>query len=363
MHHLSPSLAALGWNDTRTHQLADHAQLLDALPGRVVRRDRGGWTLAGTWPDPPVTNLLAELRGRLHGAMRSDELPAVGDWVLATPRVSEGRATIEAVLPRTSALVRHAAGPVTEAQVVAANVDIALIAVPLDAPENPRRVERELAAVWESGATPVIVGTKADLVDDPDDAIGWIVAVAAGVDVVPVDGLSGDGTDALAPWLSPGVTLVLFGPSGAGKSTLANHLLGADLLDTGEVREGDKRGRHTTTHRELFELPSGALLIDTPGIRELGLWDAEEGLAATFADVDEAATRCRFGDCEHAREPGCAVRAAIDDGSLALERLAAWDKLRRELAHQARRSDARLAKEERKRWAAIGREASRRARP
>jgi ribosome biogenesis GTPase len=360
MHHPSPSLAALGWRDTRTAHLPEHAA--EWLPARVVRCDRGGWTLAGAWPDPPVTTLLAELRGRLRNDLRAHEFPAVGDWVLATPRAGEARATIEAVLPRTSALVRHAAGPVTEAQVVAANVDVVLVAVPLDAPANPRRLERELAAVWESGAVPVVVATKADLVDDADEAIDWIVGVAAGVEVVAVDALTGGGVAALEPWLQHGATLVLFGPSGAGKSTLANHLLGDDLLDTGEVREGDRRGRHTTTHRELIELPSGALLIDTPGIRELGLWDADDGLAATFGDVEEVAARCRFGDCGHRGEPGCAVRAAITEGSLAPERLASWDKLRRELAHQARRSDARLATEERKRWAAISREASKRAR-
>lgn len=362
----SPVLHALGWSQ-RTAELFDAHCAADpqhaGVPARVVRRDRGGWTVAGDWPGvtDPVP-LLAELRGRLRSSMSMAEIPAVGDWVVVTPRLDEGRASIEAVLPRSSSLVREAAGPVTEAQVVAANHDMVLIVVPLDMPANPRRVERELAVVWESGATPVIVATKADLVDDPVRATQWIGEVALGVDVITVDAVRGDGVDRLDELLVPGSTIVLFGPSGAGKSTLANSLLGEDLLATGEVRGLDRRGRHTTTHRELVELPSGALLMDTPGIRELALWDAADGTASAFADVEAITSACRFNDCGHGGEPGCAVRAAIEDGSLAADRFDAWIGLQRELDFQARRVDAQAAKAERKRFAALTREAARRAR-
>jgi ribosome biogenesis GTPase / thiamine phosphate phosphatase len=348
MRHLSPALLALGWTATRADQLTQTGS-----PHRVIRHDRGGWTIAGEHGE-----LLADLRGRLRRELTDDQLPRVGDWVLATARPDEQRASIEAVLPRSSALIRKAAGTTSEPQVVAANVDIVFVIVPADAPPNPRRVERELALVWESGASPVIVVTKADLDHDHE----WVRDAAPGVDMVMVDSISGDGVDGLGSWLTHGSTIVLLGPSGAGKSTLANALLGDDQFATGAVRDDDLRGRHTTTHRELVALPSGALLIDTPGVRELGLFDAPDALTAVFDDVEQVAADCRFSNCTHAQEPGCAVRSAVEDGALDPDRLASWRKLQRELAFQARRTDARLAAEERKRWAAISKEASKRAR-
>jgi ribosome biogenesis GTPase / thiamine phosphate phosphatase len=246
-------------------------------------------------------------------------------------------------------LVRNAAGRRTEAQVLAANVDTVLICVPADAAANPRRVERELAMVWESGAEPVVVLTKSDLETDR----AWIELVSMGASVVAVDSVAPDGVVALDPWRIPGRTLVVIGPSGAGKSTLANRLLAEERLATGAVRDADWRGKHTTTWRELVVLPCGTLLIDTPGIRELSLWDATEGVAVAFDDVEEVAAGCRFSNCSHQNEPGCAINAALADGSLTQERIDSWRKLEGELAFQARRVDAQLAAAEKKKWAVI----------
>jgi ribosome biogenesis GTPase / thiamine phosphate phosphatase len=345
-----PSLVPYGWTPARSEAFAVHETL---TPGRVIKHDRVGWTVVTEHGE-----LRADLKGNLRGSTNLAERPGVGDWVVVTPRLYESSSTIESVLPRTSAVVRNAAGRRTEAQVLAANVDTVLICVPADAAANPRRVERELAMVWESGAVPVVVLTKSDLENDR----AWIESVAMGAAVVAVDSIAPDGVVSLDPWRIPGSTLVVIGPSGAGKSTLANRLLTEDRLATGAVRDADWRGRHTTTWRELIVLPCGTLLIDTPGIRELSLWDATEGVAAVFDDIEEIAAGCRFNDCTHQNEPGCEIQTALADGSLDQERLAGWRKLADELAHQARRVDAQLAAAEKKKWAALvkaGRERSR----
>ena len=252
--------------------------------------------------------------------------------------------------PRASAFVRAAAGTAVVPQVVAANVDVALV---VDAvPPNVRRLERYLALAWESGAEPVVVLTKRDLADalpgGLDAALADVAAVAPGVRVLATSAVTGEGLDALGGLLAPGRTAVLLGVSGTGKSTLVNRLVGAARMRTGDVRD-DGKGRHTTTHRELVRLPGGALLVDTPGMRELRLWDADDGLARAFDDVTSLAAACRFVDCAHDAEPGCAVRAAVDAGTLPAERLASWRALARELAWQARRADARAQSEERAR--------------
>ncbi len=354
----APSLDSLGWPSALDPHLHAHPSL---TPARVAVEGRGGWTVLG-----PAGALLADVRGRLRHRADPLQLPAVGDWVLVAPRPDEGRATIHAVLPRRSALVRKVAGTVTAPQVVAANVDTVLVIVPLDVAPNLRLLERQLALVWESGAVPVVVAAKTDLLGsgpELDHALDRLRGAALGADVTAVSSVTGDGVDALGRWLQAGTTLALLGRSGAGKSTLANRLLGEERLATGAVRAGDARGRHTTARREMVVLPSGALLIDTPGLRELALWDGEDGVTATFRDLDDLAAACRFADCEHRTEPGCAVLAAVDAGSLDPERLAGWRKLQRELAHLARRRDAALAALERKRWAALTRDARRRARP
>ena len=349
-------LERLGWTPALAAALPAGANGL--VPGRVVRQTRIDWDVVTS--DGEVT---ADLRGRFRKSVNTLDLPAVGDWVLLSMRSDERTGTIELVLPRRTALLRKAAGDVTQAQVVAANVDTVLVTVPLDIAVNPRRIERALAVVWESGATPVVVATKTDLVGDLDTALDQLRAVAAGVDIAVVSAQTGQGIEALDPWLRPTTTLALLGPSGAGKSTLANRLAAADVMATSHVRGSDRKGRHTTSHRELMLLPSGALLIDTPGLRELALWDANEGMRAAFADVDELTGQCRFANCAHRNDAGCAVAAAVASGELAAERAESWHRLQAELVHLAERQDALVAAQDHKKWASITREAKRRARP
>jgi ribosome biogenesis GTPase len=292
------------------------------------------------------------------------DYPAVGDWVALEPgaAASDATAVIAAVLPRRSAIRRSAGdstrrggGRTADDQVIAANVDVAFIVAGLDADFNLRRLERYLAVAWASGVTPVMVLNKSDVADDLVGRRVAVEAIAPGVDVLTMSALEGQGLDQLASHLRPGRTAVVVGSSGVGKSTILNALLGEVRQATRAVREDDARGRHTTTHRELFALPEGALLIDTPGIRSLEVAGADEGVSAAFDDVESLAAACRFGDCRHVSEPGCAVLAALGDGRLDPARLAAWRKLERELQHQARREDPALAAENRRRWKEIHR--------
>jgi ribosome biogenesis GTPase len=307
--------------------------------------------------------LLAEVAGRFrHQAGGPEDFPAVGDWVALEARPAEGRATIHALLPRKSAFVRKAAGDTIEAQVLAANVDTVFLVAGLDGDFNPRRVERALVLAWESGAAPVILLNKADLCADVDARRGEMEAVAPGVPVLVVSGRDGLGMDALAPYLAPGRTVALLGSSGVGKSTIVNRLLGEERQRTSEVREHDQRGRHTTTYRELIVLPGGAVLVDTPGLREIQLWATEEGLATAFDDVARLATACRFRDCRHRGEPGCAVLAAVASGELEEERLASHRKLEAELRHLAVKADLGLQSAQKAKWRSIHK-AARKNRP
>ena len=251
------------------------------------------------------------------------------------------RRPVRVLRPRTTALVRDSAGATSRVQALAANIDVVLVVEHLEPEPDLGRIERLLTLAWRSGATPVVVLTKADLVPDPDGMTAEVAAVALAVDVHTVSVPTGDGLDGLRALLVPGATLVAVGPSGAGKSTLVNALAGRDVMPTGE-RRADGRGRHTTTHRELVPLAGGAMLIDTPGIRGVGVVADTEALDTTFADVAELASTCRFADCHHAGEPGCAIQAALDSGDLAERRFDSWRRLAREAAYQARRSDARL---------------------
>jgi ribosome biogenesis GTPase len=352
------ALAALGWDSTFAAAFAPLAAEGFA-PARVAAEHRDRYVVAG----PHGADMSAVLAGRLrHEARSRAELPAVGDWVAVSRASSSGDlTTIHAVLPRRTAFARKVAGDETAAQIVAANVDVAFVVTALPHDLNPRRLERYLALAWESGAMPAVVLTKTDLADDVAGSIATAQAIAPGVDVIALSSLTGDGVDALERLLHPGRTAVLLGPSGAGKSTLVNRLLGAARLRTAGVRD-DGRGRHTTTHRELVRLHGGALLIDTPGMRELQLWEADAGLGAAFADICALATQCRFRDCRHETEPGCAVLAAVDAGRLLAERLEHWRQLQRELAYLARRQDKAAEAEERARTASIHRSARRRIR-
>jgi ribosome biogenesis GTPase len=339
-------LASYGWSDELQAQFDPYAARA-LVPARVTVQQRSLYTLASERGE-----LSAELSGRFAFEADHGEYPVAGDWVAVAARPEERSATIHAVLPRRTAFVRKAAGDTIAEQVVAANVDSVFLVTSLNADFNLRRLERYLATAWESGAQPVIVLTKADLCDEVDELVFEVESIAFGVPVHAVSAVTGRGLDDVRLYLGPGRTAVLLGTSGVGKSTLVNALAGEELLATQEIREDDARGRHTTTHRELVLLPGGGLILDTPGMRELGLWDASEGVSGAFEDVEELFADCRFSDCAHEAEPGCAVRGALADGTLDEARWDSYVKLQRELAHLERKGDPRAMSAERKKWIA-----------
>jgi ribosome biogenesis GTPase len=322
------ALEALGWDVARDRE-ARAAGAPQARPGRVARVDRG-----------LVTVLTAG--GGVRVAPGEDGL-ATGDWVLVGD--DDGTPRVVALLARRSAFVRGDPfeGRATASQVVAANVDTVFVVHSLTAGPNLRRLERELVLVYESRADPVVVLTKADLVDDAAGAVGAVGGVAPAVDVVVTSSVTGAGVDALRGYGTGHRTIALIGASGVGKSTLINRLVGADVQPTGAVRAGDQRGRHTTTARELVVVPGGGVLVDTPGLRAVSLWESDEGFAQAFADVEALAAQCRFHDCAHGAEPGCAVRAAVERGDLDAARLDSYVRLDRELDAVARRREERRA--------------------
>ena len=351
-------LSALGWDDFFARPFASLAAA-GLLPARVALGHKHAFTLLAA-PGEFTATCTGKL---LHSAATPAALPAVGDWVAMRPRPGEAHADIHAVLPRRTAFSRRATGEATE-QIVAANVDTVFLVTALDGNFNLRRIERYLAVARESGAQPVVILNKADLHPDPTAARRAVEAVAAGAPVLTLSALaSADPGEALAPWLTPGRTAAFLGSSGVGKSTLVNRVLGAAHQATGAISDAVHKGRHTTTHRELIRAPSGALIVDTPGMRELQLWDvAAETLDRTFADIAALASRCRFGDCTHGPEPGCAIQAALDGGTLDDDRWQSFQKLQREQAHAARKADPRLARETRDQWKKLHRAARARAR-
>ena len=328
------NLYDFGWDDGFAAALEPHD---NCIPARVAAQHRGEYDVL-----TELGEQRAHVAGRLrHEASSGADLPAVGDWVALRDE------TIHAVLPRRSAFQRKVAFHATEAQVLAANIDTVFVVTGLDEDFSARRLERYLTLAWESGATPAVVLTKADLCDDPLAMLLEAEQVAVGVSAHIVSNVTGEGLDELVTYLAPAKTVALLGSSGVGKSSLVNRLFDDEVQATKELAE-DGTGRHTTTARQLFRLPGGAMLVDTPGLREVQLWDADEGIQEAFSDVDELAAECRFNDCAHMREPGCAVQAAIDEGRLPRERLQSYRALQRELKRLAAKQDGRLRSEERK---------------
>jgi ribosome biogenesis GTPase / thiamine phosphate phosphatase len=320
----------LGWGDALQQQfelLVESQPSIPLQPARVIAEHRGAYQVISA-----TGRCWAEPTGRLrHLAQGKLELPAVGDWVAI-----DGKARVVAVLPRKSAFIRKVAALRTEPQVVAANVDRVFIVTSANSDFNPRRIERYVAAIWESGASPVLVINKTDLCEDVDLLLASLGNAAQGLPVARVSALERRGGEQLLCHLGPQLTVALVGSSGVGKSTIANWLLGQEVIDTAEI-DAEERGRHTTTHRELFALPGGGALIDTPGMRELTLWSDVDDLAGSFTDIEDMAQRCRFIDCQHQGQPGCVIQEALDAGVLEQERLQNFFKLQRELLQQEQR--------------------------
>jgi ribosome biogenesis GTPase len=359
-------VSSLGWDEQFSSAFSELDALARSCPGqlvpaRVTRVDRGACDALSA--DGPVR---ATFSGALLAAGAADPVstPCVGDWV-AVRLWPDGRITAEAVLPRRTAFVRGSVTPGSSfGQVLAANVDVAVVVEGLHPEPDLGRIERFLALAWESGARPLVVLTKADLVPDPDGMRVEVAAAAPGVEVFAVSATTGIGLAEIAPYAAPGVTLAFLGPSGAGKSTLTNALAGATLMATRELR-ADGKGRHTTVHRELVILPGGGLVIDTPGLRSVGLTDVADSLELVFSEVEALAELCKFGDCAHRTEPGCAVLAAVESGELPERRLESYRKLLKEARWEAMRHDARLRQQELARWKSLSKSmrASGRIRP
>jgi ribosome biogenesis GTPase len=328
-------LIAYGWSHERQQTFDEHYPGL--APARVVEQQRNAYRVVAADGEH-----AAHVSGRLAFAAAPGELPAVGDWVALAAT------TIHHVLPRASAFQRKA--PDGRVQTICANLDIALLVNALNGDFNPRRLERYLAVARQGGAAPVIVLTKADLCDARDARRAAAEAIAGDAPVLTVSALSGDGLDRLAQHLPPGRTAALMGSSGAGKSTLLNAMAGAEFMDTRAISGDGKRGRHTTTHRQLFLLPSGALMLDSPGLRELSVATAEDGVSATFEDIEAIVASCRFNNCRHGGEPGCAVSTALQEGALDAGRWAGYLKLQRELAFEARKESPAERAAHRETW-------------
>lgn len=335
-----------GWRACFQSAMAEYA-IEENIPGRVVAQDRG---VSRLMTDAGEISATVGAGLRREAADRTG-LPSIGDWVVVRP--AGDLWSIVAVLPRQTAFVRKAAGARAEPQVVAANVDTVFLVTGLDGDFNLRRIERYVAVAHASGSRPVVVLNKADVCERLDEAMASVRSRSGGAQTVAMSARNDDPQAVLSPWLCAGETVALIGSSGVGKSTIANRLLGGELLRTGAVREHDQRGMHTTTRRELLMLPGGAMLIDTPGMRELSVWTDEESIRAAFDDVAEVAAGCRFGDCRHEGEPGCAVAEAIADGRMDADRFAHFRTLEKEAAFLEMRRDASAQLVQKRKWKAI----------
>ena len=308
-------------------------------PARVLSQEKGFYQVAADKGEK-----LAELSGKFRfQAEASSEYPAVGDFVLVNWNESGSSAIIESLLPRKSAFIRKAAGEPQQEQVVAANIDTVFLCMALNNDFNPRRLERYISVAWDSGASPVVVLTKSDLCDDLENKLSEVSLIALGVDILVTTSTEEDGYKELLPFISEGKTIAFIGSSGVGKSTLINRLLGKEYLRTNGLRNDDK-GRHTTTRRELFLLPLGGMVIDTPGMREFGMWDNDTGIDRTFADIEELAAQCRFRNCTHTNEPGCAICSALERGELQTDRWQSYQKLKAENDYMENRESYMIAK-------------------
>mgnify|MGYP001794049988 CR=1 FL=1 len=343
----------LGWSESFARSFESYASQGLSV-GRVALAHRGQYHLY-----TETGECSAALTGKFrHLAKSTEDFPAVGDWVVIQPATETSQALIESVLPRRGKVSRQAAGSKSEAQVIAANIATLFLVSGLDHDFNLRRIERYLVMAWQSGATPVILLNKADLCEGPEEKVEEkIIAVeeiAISVPIIPLSALHQNSLDALNPYLQPGKTVALLGSSGVGKSPLTNKLIGHNVQPTQAVRADDSRGRHTTTHREMLKLPSGALLIDMPGMRELQLWtdpaQLDNPLDETFSDIESLAKQCRFRNCQHGPEPGCAIQAALEDGTLCAKRFNSYQKLQREQDYQHRRQDKQAQSNTKARW-------------
>ena len=336
------SLEDYGWDATWAAHLAG-LNIASGIPARVIAGHRSEYRV-----HTGETDISAKTAGKLHHASASrSQLPAVGDWVIIETTKSDGQATIRSVLPRKTTFSRKVAGKNNAEQIMATNVDTVWIVSTFGADFNPARLERYVTLVLETGAEPVIVLAKADLAEDTDTQLETAQLRLPDVPIHSVSAKAGMGLEALGAYLLPGHTIAVLGSSGVGKSTLINHYFGKELLFTASVREKDGKGRHTTTHRELILLPSGGLLLDTPGMRELQLWGADDTLEKSFSDIDAIALGCRFSDCTHESEPNCAVNAALESGDLSPERFSNYKKLKSELKFLVRKADVHADRLER----------------
>lgn len=353
-------LLDLGWNDYFNQQLEQFKENKEihkeqnVVPGRISCEHRNLYHVISENGD-----MTAEVSGRFrHEALSRADFPVVGDWVVIAPVENQQSATIHAVLPRQSSFSRKAilgGGPKsgmgkTEEQVLVANINSVFLVSGLDGDFNLRRIERYLTIAWDSGATPVVVLNKADLSENIEEEIEKIEEVALGVPILPISAKTGEGIDSLLQYIQKGQTVTLLGSSGVGKSSIINCLLGEELIKVGGLRKSDGRGKHTTTYRELLVLPEGGIVIDTPGMRELQIWSENEGLEKTFGDIEELAAKCKFNDCSHQTEPGCAIQAALENSTLDKKRYEGYLKLQKELAHLKTRQDQKETRRISREW-------------